>query len=220
MRKFDRLPSFDERSKAYPITFLLPRQATSPRSYTWACQPHLDQGPDGACVGFGWAHELAARPVEVAAVTYQIAMDVYHEAQKVDEWPGEDYEGSSVLAGAKVVQKAGFMDEYRWAFGLQDVLLTLSYHGPVVLGVNWRDSMMQPPDSGIVEVGDSVAGGHCILANGISVKRKLVRLHQSWGLEWGVFGDCFVTWDGLAKLLDEEGEACVPVRRDKVGKLP
>lgn len=35
-----------------------------PRSYTWRCSKVLDQGREGACCGFGTAHELIARPAE------------------------------------------------------------------------------------------------------------------------------------------------------------
>ena len=32
---------------------------------------------------------------------------LYHEAQKVDEWPGEDYDGTSVRAGLDILRKRG-----------------------------------------------------------------------------------------------------------------
>ncbi len=216
MTGLGRLPSFDPRSREYPIRTLLDRDGeTLPRSYTWSCQPHLNQGDVGACVGFGWSHELAARPKEVVGVTNSSALDLYYAAQKVDEFPGEAYEGTSVLAGAKVVKSEGFMPEYRWAFGLNDVILTLGYKGPVVLGINWYDGMFTPDVGGVIHPTGSIAGGHCILANGVSVKHRIVRLHNSWGLDWGIFGDCFMTWDGLDRLLHEGGEACVPVLRVK-----
>ena len=32
---------------------------------------------------------------------------LYHEAQKIDEWPGEDYDGTSVRAGLDILRKRG-----------------------------------------------------------------------------------------------------------------
>lgn len=63
--RLDRLVQFDERSRGYGIVPLLEAQdKTQPRSYTWGCDIRtLDQGREGACVGFAWAGEAAARPV-------------------------------------------------------------------------------------------------------------------------------------------------------------
>jgi hypothetical protein len=32
---------------------------------------------------------------------------LYHEAQRIDEWPGEDYDGTSVRAGMDVLRTEG-----------------------------------------------------------------------------------------------------------------
>lgn len=209
-RKFDRLISFDERSKNYPIRALI--GYPTPISKTWDCKTFLDQGADSACVGFGWAHELAAKPVAVP-VSDSIARDIYHEAQKIDEWPGEDYEGTSVLAGAKVVQTIGHMPEYRWAFSLDDVIATLGYHGPIVLGFQWYEGMMDTDSSGFIHPTGNIVGGHCVLARGVAVTRKYIRIRNSWGKSWGENGDAKITYSDFAKLLSNYGEACVPVTR-------
>lgn len=225
-RTFDRRPQFDERSRAFPVRTLVPAgehaplQALTPRSYTWSCTQVLDQGQEGACVGFGWSGELAARPAVVPGVSDETARHLYHAAQLVDEWDGENYEGTSVLAGAKVVQSAGFMDEYRWAFSLQDVLLTLGYHGPVVIGVNWRSGMWDIDAEGWVHATGDVVGGHCVFLRAVNVRQHGVLIQNSWGLGWGMNGCAHLSWDDLAVLLDDQGDACVPVKRDRVGSLP
>ncbi len=111
-RTFDRKQQFDERSREYPIRTMV---SEKPRSYTWGCLAHLDQGVEGACVGYAWSHELAARPVVVRDLTNESAYHIYKEAQKIDPWEG-DYEGTSVLAGAQIVAAQGYISEYRWAF--------------------------------------------------------------------------------------------------------
>lgn len=210
MPLLDRLVEFDTRSRQYPIRTLL--QAKQPRSYTWACPTVLDQGNIGACVGFSWAQELAARP-RIHQVDYSFALALYKMAQTLDQWPGEDYEGSSVIAGAKAVQRSGFMGEYRWAFGLTDALLAIGYSGPCVLGVNWYSSMFAVDDRGFIRVGGRLEGGHAILANGVSLKRQAVRLHNSWGRDWGSNGEAWIGFTDLERLLHEDGECCVPVGR-------
>lgn len=210
-RMLDRVVHFDERSRNYPIRELLATAA--PRSYTWACKPHLNQGSEGACVGFAWAHELAARPVVVPNVDNTAALKVYHEAQTLDEWPGEDYDGTSVLAGAKAVQADGYMPEYRWAFSLDDLILAIGNHGPAVLGINWYNDMFNPSLMGWVKPTGGIAGGHAILARGVNIKKRYVTLRNSWGISWGCLGDCKISFDDLEFLLNDNGEACIPVQR-------
>jgi hypothetical protein len=219
-KRLDRIVHYDERSKNYPIRTLVADQKL--RSYTWALNTRLDQGQDGACVGFSWSHELAARPVVIQGVTNSTALNTYYQAQQLDEWPGGAYpgaspfyEGTSVLAGAKAIQQQGKMAEYRWAFSLEDALLAIGHHGPGILGCNWTEDMFYPDKNGLVHVTGNVAGGHAILVRGVNIKNKLVRLANSWGTDWGVGGDCFVSFDDFEKLLNNDGEFCIPVKRMK-----
>lgn len=208
----DRRVQFDERSKQFPIKAVLPSQ--TPRSYSWRTNAWLDQGSEGACVGFGWSHYLASRPKEEPNITNSFAVKLYTDAKKVDEWPGENYDGTSVIAGAKVTKTDAYIKEYRWAFGLDDVILTLGRVSPVVLGINWYDDMFNPdPKTGIITVTGALAGGHCIVANGVNISKKLVRLHNSWGKGWGKSGECYISFADLDKLLKQDGEACVPLTK-------
>src|SRR5688572_5030153 len=142
-----RLRQFDERSKQYPVRELVKKRL--PRSYTWPCSHHLDQGKEGACVGFSIAHELIAKPVAVRGITPKFALEtIYWEAQRHDPWDGgaypgakPQYEGTSVLEGIKVVHEMGYIKEYRWAFGLDDLVMAVGHCGPAVLGINWYDGM-------------------------------------------------------------------------------
>jgi hypothetical protein len=222
----DRVPFFDERSRNFPIRELV--TARKPRSYTWALNYRvLDQGSEGACVGFGVSHELIAKPVAVEGVDEDFARAIYHEAQRIDEWPGGSYEGgepfyegTSVLAGVKVAQRLGHYSAYRWAFGLDDLILALGYAGPAVLGLNWYTGMFDADGEGRIHANGSVAGGHCIVALGVSLKRRQVLLANSWGPSWSTArwgdnrlrGHCTISFDDLGLLLDEQGEACIPTR--------
>lgn len=216
-RTFDRRVDFDSRSRLYPIRTLLaaPYASPWPRSYTWRCGTVLDQGREGACVGFGWAHELAARPVVVPGVTANSAQAIYRHAQRIDVWEGEDYEGTSVLAGAKAVQAGGYMDEYRWAFGLDDLRLAVGSHGPAVIGVNWYAGMFDTDSAGYVRVTGDVVGGHCVVVHGVSQRTGRFRIRNSWGPDWGVNGEAWVSFDDMARLLGENGEAVIPVWRKR-----
>jgi hypothetical protein len=218
-QRLARIVQFDEKSRDYPIrsTFTL---GTKPRSYTWRCSEVLDQGREGACVGFSMTHELIARPVAVKTVGAADAREIYHEAQKIDPWDGGAYpgaspfyEGTSVLAGVKILKKRGYIGGYRWCFGLDDLVKAVGYKGPAVLGIAWYEGMFQPWSCGHIHVTGEKVGGHAILCVGVNVKRRTFTLHNSWGPGWGDGGRCLITWDDMDRLLHEQGEAVIPQAR-------
>jgi hypothetical protein len=214
-----RLRQFDERSKGYPIRDMV--KGRLPRSFTWACSQHLDQGQEGACVGFALAHDLIAKPAPVRGITAEFAREkIYWQAQRDDQWEGgaypgatPQYEGTSVLDGVKAIQKLGYITGYRWAFSLDDVVKTVSHFGPMVLGVNWYDGMFDTHSCGYLHLAGALAGGHAILCKGVNIAARFFILHNSWGSKWGVKGDAKISWEDVERLLHEGGEACVPVRR-------
>jgi hypothetical protein len=220
-RVFDRLVSFDEQSRNYPIRSLIGDQKL--RSYTWSVNKWLDQKAEGACVGFGWAHELAARP-HILNVTTADARSFYFRAQQLDEWEGENYDGTSVLAGVKAVMdlRPDVYTEYRWAFGEHDLALAVGYKGPAVIGVNWYDGMTDPQVETIKGVRQAwirregeLYGGHCVLVNGFSTTKNAYHIHNSWGIGWGWSGGAWISREDMAQLLSEDGEACIPLRANR-----
>src|SRR5215203_5959800 len=90
-------PADDERD--YKAEDYFTAEITSGKAL-WANPIQLDQGREGACVGFGWTGFLNAKPVK-HEYGNQMGFDVYRRAQEIDERPGEDYLGTSVRAGAK-----------------------------------------------------------------------------------------------------------------------
>lgn len=219
-RRLDRLIEFDPRSKNFPISAVVPDGVTSRR---WALDERLDQGSQGACVGFGVSHRLAAAPVERSNITNASALSIYNAAKKIDPWPGEDYEGTSVLAGIKVAKNRGYFSEYRWCFSVDDVMRAVCFEGPVVVGTNWRSTMWDTRPSGLI---DSVGtpndneGGHCYMIRGLTLHPRLTgesaslepvfRITNSWGKGWGWNGEAFIRISDFEKLLLDDGEAVVP----------
>lgn len=218
-KRLNRIVQFDKKSRKYPIRAVI--EGDEPRSYTWPCSKHLDQGSEGACVGFSLAHELIAKPVVVKGITSTFAIEkIYWEAQRNDPWAGGSYpgakpryEGTSVLAGVKAVQALGYISEYRWAFGLEDLILAVGRCGPAVLGVNWYEGMFEPHSCGYLHVTGEIAGGHAILCKGVNIKAKYFVLHNSWGTSWGNNGDAKISFEEMEYLLNEDGEACIPLKR-------
>lgn len=195
---------------------MLPRLAyEKPITKIWVCNKVLNQGQEGSCVGHGFAHELLATPFPIKGLNHPRAVAIYKKAQTLDQYPGENYQGTSVLAGAKAVMQLypGTMESYRWATNLQDVVATIGYHGPVVLGVSWYQGMYEPDSKGFIHVSGNVIGGHCLLALGVDIAKNAVLLHNSWGEDWGIKGQCWISFDDIKRLLQEHGEGCVPIHR-------
>lgn len=229
-RKLDWKSQHDERSREYDIRSIL-RAGVKPVLKMWDEGIVLDQGSEGACVGFGWMGEFLSQPAAplpqpAVAATQRYAQDVYQTAKTIDEFPGEAYEGTSVLAGAKVMKERGFITSYRWAFKIEDIRDAIIQEGPVVIGIPWKEGMYETDANGIVKVSGKNVGGHCLVLTGYDPAMKIgtrkyevYRWRNSWGNDYGVNGSGYVKATDLAKLLRVTGEACVPIGR-QVPKSP
>jgi len=225
--RLGRILQSDIRSRNFRISAIIDVAAPL-RSYTWSVgfskvnQYHLDQGNEGTCVQYGFSHELLARPVLVKFDTVSNLIKnnaLYFQFQQNDEWPGGAYpgavpfyEGTSVLAGAKVLTSLSFYLSYHWADTEQEIASAIAYHGPVVLGINWYTGMFKPDINGYIKPTGSLAGGHCILAKGINLKEDCYILHNSWGPGWGINGCAKIKRSAMSRLISEQGEACLPIR--------
>ncbi|MBM3522128.1 MAG: C1 family peptidase [Alphaproteobacteria bacterium] len=89
----------------------------------------LDQGLEGACTGFGlacvvnyllWRKEYEASgwdPKKPPAGFKKVSPRMlYHLARLYDEWPGEDYDGSSCRGALKGWHKHGVCEEALWRY--------------------------------------------------------------------------------------------------------
>lgn len=223
---FNWKPTFDDRSKDFPIRATIAERPTR-RTKKWRNGVILDQGREGACVGFGWTAQALSTPVAVDLTRIkaeapddptQFAHAIYQRAKLVDSYEGEDYEGTSVLAGAKALQELGLVKEYRWCFKIEDVIDALLTKGPVVLGIYWYEGMYKAPN-GILEVSGETVGGHCITAVGFKLAKDSatgedsIILQNSWGTDWGTNGLAEIRVRDLKALLDQSGEACVVTKR-------
>lgn len=218
MPTLDRIASFDERSRDYGVRRLIPAPVPRKKRVWTVRSTPLDQGAEGACVGFGWSGELAATPV-IYDVDDRFAFNLYRAAQAEDRAMGNNWtDGASVLAGAKACAKAGYVKQYHWAFTTDEVIDALIRKGPLVLGINWYESMYEtqawPGGAHVIDVHGRLAGGHCILANGYvpdyTGLGEVVVLTNSWGPGWGnTTGSALLRRSDLTRLLNEQGEACV-----------
>lgn len=164
------------------------------------------------CVGYSWAHWIEDGPVPHDGIPPIIKpYDIYYNAQKIDEWPGENYAGTSVRAAAKYLKNIGAISSYYWAFDLNTLIKTVMELGPVVVGTNWYYNMFYPSSTGIIKASGRNAGGHAYVINGVDTKTKLFRIKNSWGKNWGDNGHAYISFTDMSKLIKENGEICIAV---------
>ena len=216
-----RLVVPDNRDANYPMAEMLPPKdavAGMTYRYWWANGWWGDQGRTSQCVAYAWTHWVedghVTHPKD--ATPFQDPANTYHEAQQMDQWPGENYDGTSVRAGAKVLQGKGFITSYHWAYDAFTVAHAILSTGPVVVGTNWYNDMFSPDANGIIKVGGSLAGGHAYLLDGVNMNKKLFRIKNSWNRSWGHKGFAYISFDDMNSLLQNSGEACLAVENPNV----
>lgn len=214
-RTFDWKPNHDPKSRMFGIK----STSSSRTTRYWQTIGTLDQGSEGACVGHGVTGALMTPPTRLGLPhPQQTAFGMYFGSRRIDEWEGEDYDGTSVNAGMKLARELGLITSWRWAFGVEELRTAVLEEGSVVIGIYWYESMYKTEASGLVKAEGEIVGGHCLLVNGYSsnrsvggVKGPFFRWKNSWGNEYGVQkGHGYVPYDTMNKLLQMDGECAVP----------
>jgi hypothetical protein len=203
----------DARDKNFLISNKFPIQTKSITSKYWDANMWWgNQGNTPQCVGYAWAHWIADGPITHSGVQPPVnPTTIYGEAQKVDEWIGENYAGTSVRGGAKYLKTSGKISSYLWAFDINTLVNTVLNVGPVVVGTNWYNGMFYPDKTGLIRITGRLAGGHAYVINGVDTRTKRFRIKNSWGKTWGQSGHAYISYTDMARLIRENGEICLAI---------
>lgn len=213
-----RLIATDPRDSSYPLQTR--GNPSSHRKFWWMGKDVLDQGALPHCVAYSGLKYLQAGPVtnEFDYATKEL----YDMCQAVDEWPGTDYDGTSVRACFKTLKRMGYIKEYRWAYDVQTIVTQLLTVGPVVMGTNWNLDMFSLDKQGFISYSGPNYGGHAYILCGVDTKKRCpdgsigaFRMLNSWGRSWGQNGRAWISFSDMNELLKAYGEACVAIEIKK-----
>jgi hypothetical protein len=208
-RTFDWIPRFDPRTLQYPLEEAITTDLPWTYRY-WRAAPTMDQGREGACVGHGVIGAVQSAPIDADMRDAQTAaFGLYHIAQFYDEWQGQGYEGTSVVAGLTIAKMLGMVGEFRRPTSVSEFADGIATIGPGVIGVNWRSGMMEPDANGWIHVTGNIEGGHCVYVSGVNKVARKFKIEQSWGEDHGIRGAVWCSWDDMDLSLSDDGEAYV-----------
>lgn len=217
---------------------VLPKSAIQTTRWTRRI-PILDQGQLGSCtgnaatglLGTDSAGRTATPTVTITAagaaasrgcftagehaLDEAFAVSLYSLATKLDPYAG-DYPptdtGSDGVSVAKALRALGLTGTYTHAFSL-DALTSALMFGPVLLGIEWLESMFTTDSNGLIVVDKSsgVAGGHELEVLGYNAETSLYEIPNSWGADgFGIDGTGFMTASDMRDRLSHQGDVTVP----------
>ncbi len=192
--------------------------------------PIKNQGSEGACTGF--AVTKAVEIVYWKATLKQPNLSerwVYERAKKNDEWPGANYEGSSVRGALKGLFKGGVCPEKFWPYvakkkgrakagakkeaerfkikaytrvsGMQSIRAALFQNGVVIASAMVHKGWWKPKKVIRFNPRWAQEGGHAFVLCGYN-KQGLI-IANSWGRRWGQKGCSILTYkDAKLNLMD------------------
>jgi hypothetical protein len=222
-----RPDTLDFRDRMYEPTLIEVPSTISLEQFLDYKVPVLDQGQEGACTGFGLAtvaNCLLLRRKQIPDENQVSARMFYELARRYDEWPGENYEGSSARGAMKGWHKHGVCAWDDWPykvgendFGFTDTRMRAARKRPLgsYFRVNHKDLIAM--HAAIAEVG--VLYATCAVHKGWQEVAPDGGIHQSdqmigghafaivaydehgfwiqnsWGKDWGLQGMCRLSYD-------------------------
>jgi len=218
-----RRDSIDFRDRMYEPTLVEVPTLRTLREYRTAGVPILDQGQEGACTGFGLAtvvnYLLRTRKQKPSELVVSADM-LYRLARRYDEWPGEDYDGSSARGAMKGWHKHGVCSVDVWksakgrlTAGVSDKAVenplgayyrvnhkdlvamhcAITETGILYATANVHEGWDKVTKKGIIPLLPQMLGGHAFAI--VAYDDQGLWIQNSWGADWGMEGFARISYD-------------------------
>jgi hypothetical protein len=219
-RTLDAMPdTIDFRDSMYSPALVEVPPVSDLAGYRKIGLPVLDQGREGACTGFGLAtvaNFLLRGRGKKASADEVSAWMLYAMAKRYDEWPGEEYSGSSARGAMKGWHKHGVCAARLWEdatgeSGLDETRAGDAIHRPLgaYFRVNHKDLVAMHAaigEVGILYATCRVHSGWQLVGKGeadipysadligahafaiVGYDREGLWIQNSWGPDWGSGG--------------------------------
>lgn len=213
----------DGRDQQYLMRAAMPQVKAAvvpkPRKRAYNEGPMLNQGPHPFCVGYSAKGFLNAAPIMSKDYAKPSGSELYSLAQRLDEWPGENYDGSSVRGGMKALAQLGHIKSYVWGQTVDESLAwTNGGYGTLIIGTDWYELFDDIGADGFMRMPDQLStpiGGHAYRLNWYDQKTRGFLVVNSWGVgSWGYkqSGKAWMSRELLAFLLHRDGEIAAPTQ--------
>lgn len=189
------------------------QQVTNHRNIRWTRKLWLNQQQTPGCTAWGGAHALSATPRSFTEIDDAKCLEWYRKNQQNDQWPGEDYEGSSVLGAMRTFKQEGRISSYHWCKTLAEIQHAVEWHGPMEWGTTWLTGMFYPDRDGFIHATGADEGGHAYCIAGINWPGSFFWLDQSWESTWGLNGSAKISFADTELLIGMRGEFSLPVKK-------
>lgn len=191
--------------------------------YCKARVPVLDQGKEGACTGYGLAtvvnYLLRTRTREPSDIVASADM-LYRLARRYDEWPGENYDGSSARGAMKGWHKHGVCTAATWTSARKRLTAKVSDEavknplgaycrvnhkdlvamhcaitetGILYATANVHEGWDSVGKNGIIPLTEQLLGGHAFAI--VAYDEQGLWIQNSWGEDWGKGGFARISYD-------------------------
>lgn len=205
MYSFGSLPiQISENRLGFPFTSTT-KKVTIFRNF--ALGPVYDQGDKPICVDCALRGLLAAEPVKQSPFK---EMEIYNGARKLDK-TSSSIEGSKLDFAVDFLKEQGFIKEDFWTNKTDQVIDYLNKISPVVFSLPWYEKMNHPEKDGNLITKGPLIGFHAVLGFRYDGLKNKIYIRNSWGKNWGVEGNAYLTLDNLEKLMIKGGIACALV---------